>query len=458
LTASPRYAVRLGAILAAGVLLRLWTILAIPTRPVSDFFGYFEVARNLAATGRFETEPGIPDARRSPAYPLLLSLAFRGAPEGSALLGAKQINLALFVLAGLAGAQLARRLWGDGAGLWTAAILAFLPRSVLMADLLAAENLLAPLLLTYLLLCAGSWTGVFSARRGASLGILAGVLCLTRAVFYFVPLVWLAGALAGRLGRKRIWRELLLMLAVAHAVLLPWAIRNGRVFGRSTPFNLVGGVGAFIANNPNATGQWYAWSGDIERLRPGVLAQGDAAIDDAARAEAWRWIREHPGLALRGYLRRLGIVLKDDAFAAEFAIFARSIPHRGGPLAVLPEGHPLDRRRGLVHAVLRISGVLLAAAALGGYWLLVRAARKGSLRDRTLAAGFLAAALYVPLFSAVMAVNGRYRWAAEDVIAPLAALFLSRLRRSGSSQRPEQAESLTQGPNAASRRASRVSG
>ena len=166
MTASRRYAVWLGAILAAGVLLRLWTILAIPTRPVSDFFGYFEVARNLASTGRYETEPGVPDARRSPAYPVLLSLAFRGAPEGSALLGAKVINLALFVLAGLAGAQLARRLWGDDAGLWTAAILAFLPRSVLMADLLAAENLLAPLLLTYLLALRGLLdTGVLGAAR-----------------------------------------------------------------------------------------------------------------------------------------------------------------------------------------------------------------------------------------------------------------------------------------------------
>ncbi len=441
MTASPRYAVRLGAILAAGVLLRLWAILAIPTRPVSDFFGYFEVARNLVATGRYETEPGVPDARRSPAYPLLLSLAFRGAPEGSALSGAKLINLALFVLAGLAGAQLARRLWGDGAGLWTAAILAFLPRSVLMADLLAAENLLAPLLLTYLLLCARSWTEVFSARRVAGLGILAGLLCLTRAVFYFVPLVWLAGALAGRLGRKRIWRELLLMLVVAHAVLLPWAIRNGRVFGRSTPFNLVGGVGIFIANNPNATGQWYAWPGTRAASPRNPGAQGDVAIDDAARAEAWRWIREHPGATARAYIRRLGIILKDDAFAAEFAIFARSIPHRGGPLAVLPEGHPLDRHRGLVQAVLRISGVLLAAAASRGLLAARPCTRKGSLRDRTLAAGFLAAALYVPLISAVMAVNGRYRWAAEDVIAPVAGLFLSRMG-SRSRLRPLEPESL----------------
>ncbi len=417
------FRIRLVAILAAGVLVRLGTIFAIPTKPVSDFFGYFEVAKNLVMSGRYETEPGIPDGRRSPAYPVLLSLAWRA--PGDALFAAKLGNVALFVLAALAAVALARRLWGDGAGLWTAAILAFLPRSVLMTNLLAAENLVAPLLLAYLLLSATSWMGDSSGARASGLGLLAGLLCLTRAVFYFVPFVWLAGALAGRLGGRRIARELLVMLAVGHAVLLPWAIRNSTTLDRFTPFNLVGGVGIFIANNPNATGQWYAWPADLERLHPGIEARGDAAIDDASCEEARRWIRENPGAALRGYLRRLGILLKDDAFAAEFVIFAKGIPHRGGPIDALTEPHPLDGRRTLVHRVTRISGLLLAVLGLGGFVLLLRAARRGSLSDRALAAGFLAAALYVPLVSAAMAVNGRYRWAAEDAIVPLAGLFLS---------------------------------
>ena len=424
-----RFRIALTAIVVAGVLLRVWTIVAIPTKPVSDFFGYFDVAKNLAATGRYETEPGMADARRSPAYPLLLSMAWRAEP-GEALLAAKLLNVGLFVLAALAGAAIARRLWGDPAALWTAAILAFLPRSLLMTDLLAAENLLAPLLLGFLLLCCASWISGFSTARATGLGALAGLLCLTRAVLYFVPIVWLTGALAGRLGAKRIVRELLVIVVVLHAVLLPWAVRNALTVGRFTPFNLVGGVGIFTANNdsPRVTGQWYAWSDDLERRQPGVIARGHAATDDAARQEAWRWIREHPGAAARGYLRRLILILKDDAFAAEFAIFAKEIPQSGGPAAVLPGGHSLERHRTVVRLVLRISGLLLALAALGGFAVLFRRAREGSLRDRALAAGFVAAALYVPLFSAAMAVNGRYRWAAEDVIAPLAALFLSRLR------------------------------
>ncbi len=420
-----RYGWILAAILGAGALLRLAAIAWIPTRPVSDFYGYFVVAENLVRGNGYRTEPGALDARRSPAYPVLLSVAMRAAPAAGHLLAARLVNVALFVLAGLAAAALARRLRGEAAGLWTAALLAFLPRPLLMADLLAAENLVAPLLFAYLLLAAGSWVRGLSAGRAAALGLVAGLLVLTRAVFYFVPLVWLAGALAARRPRRAVARELVVMLIVAHAVLLPWAVRNARAVGRFTPFNLVGGVGLFIANNANATGQWYAWSEDLERLRPGTLSSGDVAVDDAAREEALRWIRANPGRAAALYLRRLGIILKDDAFAAEFSIFAEAVPYRDGPKAVLPGPHPLKEHPKLVRGVLRWSGVLLALAAVGGFVQLLRRARAGSLADRALAAGFLAAALYVPLMSAAMHVNGRYRWAAEDALMPVAGLFLA---------------------------------
>lgn len=421
-----RYAWTLAAILGAGALLRLWLVLvAIPTKPVSDFYGFFVVAEHLVRGEGFRTDPAAPDGRRSPAYPVLLSLAMRAAPPSSHLAAAKLVNVALAALAGLAAAALARRLWGDIAGLWTAGLLAFLPRPLLMTDLLAAENLVVPLLFAYLLLAADSWIRGFSAGRAAALGLVAGLLCLTRAVFYLVPLVWLAGALAARRQRRALATELAVMLVVAHAVLLPWAVRNARALGRFTPFNLVGGVGLFIANNENATGQWYAWPEDLERLRPGTHSRGDVAVDDAAREEASRWIRANPGRAAGLYLRRLGIILKDDAFAAEFSIFAEAVPYHAGPMKVLPGPHPLKQRPALVKGVLRAAGVLLAAAALGGFVLLWRRARSGSATDRALVAGFLAAALYVPLVSAVMAVNGRYRWAAEDAIVPLAGLFLA---------------------------------
>src|SRR5262249_39625122 len=157
---------------------------------------------------------------RSPAYPLLLSVAFRAAPR-SELVQAKAVNLALFAASALAAAALARRLWGDGAALWTAALISFLPRPLLMTDLLASENLAAPLLFSFLIACAASWSRP-SLRLAAVVGALAGLLCLTRAVLYAVPVIWLAGVIVARRPWRRVLAELLVILAIEHAVLLPW--------------------------------------------------------------------------------------------------------------------------------------------------------------------------------------------------------------------------------------------
>ena len=78
---------------------------------------------------------------------------------------------------------------------------------------------------------------------------------------------------------------------------------------------------------------------------------------------------------------------------------------------------------------MRAAGLLLAATALCGFLVIVRRARQGSIGDRALAAGFAAAALYVPLVSAAIAVNGRYRWPTEDVIMPVAGMALDRWAR-----------------------------
>ena len=421
---SRRYPAALAAIVAAGALARVAVILWVPTEPVSDFYGFFRVAQNLAAVGRYEAKPGLTDNGRSPAYPALLSLVFRAAPDRE-LAAAKAVNVALFAGAALAAAALARRLWGDAAGLWTAALVSFLPRPVLMTDLVASENLAALLLFPFLLTCAASWRRS-SLAAAAAVGALAGLLCLTRAVLYAVPLIWLAGALAAKRPARRLVPELVIVLAIEHAILLPWALRNARAIGQLTPFHSVGGVGLFIANNAHATGEWYRWGDDLERLRPGVLGRGPAAIDNAAREEALRWIRANPSAAARGYARRLKTIVADDAFPATFAIFAEAIPAPAELKPVLPGPHPLKEHAGLVRLVLGAASVLLAAAALGGFVVLLRNARTGSTLERALLASFLLAALYLPLAAAASAANGRSRWMTEDAVTPLAGMFLAR--------------------------------
>jgi 4-amino-4-deoxy-L-arabinose transferase-like glycosyltransferase len=426
---------RLAAILLAGLLLRLAVLAWIPTRPVSDFLGYFLRSESIARLGTDEIRPGEPDTSHPPAYPIALSAFLRAAPSHG-LAAAKGANAVFGLLTALLGAILARGLWGDAAGLWTAAIFSLFPRSLLMTDLVASENLFSPLWILFLLVASRRWIGSASLPLAAAAGIAIGLLTMTRSVAYFLPLVWLAGVAAGRSRRPRlVAAELAILLAAEHAVLLPWAARNARAIGRFTFLSTAGGSGLFIGNNPRATGDWYDWQADLERLRPGVGARGPLAVDDAAREEAVRWIRGNPGKAAALYVRKLRIVATDDSFVAGMAIFGEGISPPYPPADVLPGSHPLKSHRRAVSFLLRAAGIALALVGLGGFLVLLARARASSVADRALAAGFVAAALYVPVVSAAIAVNGRYRWPAEDAIAPLAGLGLARLaasRRSGS--------------------------
>jgi len=442
-----RYRAGLLAILLGGFLLRLSIDVWIPTQPVSDFVGYFHRAIRIATLGRDVSREGLAATDHPPAYPIALSLAVRFAPADRALSAAKAANALLALVAAALAAALARRLWGETAALWTAALFCFFPRSLLMSDLTASENLFAPLLVLFLLLAARRWAGNSSIGFAAAAGVAIGLLTLTRSVAYLLPVVWLVGVLAGSDRRPRaVAAELLILIAAEHGVLLPWGIHNARATGSFTFLSTVGGVGLYIGNNPHATGYWYDWAAELESLHPGVGASGPVAVDDAARQEALAWIHSNPGRAAALYARKLRIILTDDQFVAAFTIFGEGISPPNPPADVLPGHHPLKSHPAAVRLVLRSAGLLLALAALGGLLVLVARARSGSLADRALAAGFAALALYFPIVSAAIAVNGRYRWPIEDAVMPLAGLWLARRTESPRAAAGRRADTMPADP------------
>ena len=416
---------RVALIAGLGLLLRLFLVAVVPTLPVSDFSEYLRRAENLARWGRFQLESEKQDAAHPPAYPLWLAAFIRVSPAAE-LTAIMFGNCGLAVLMILIGAGLTRELWGYRAGIAASLIFSFYPRLLLMPLIVASENLFAPLLLLFVWTLTRRWRGGPAMRLAALTGLWIGLLALTRTVGYFFALVWLAGMLFARVRWRAIVVELLVILAVQHLVMLPWAIRNQHAIGRFTFLNSVGGVGLYAGNNPRASGDWRPWAKHLERARPGILSQGSAQIDDAARQEAMRWIRGHPGRATRLFFKRLWLIFKQDTAAAWWAIYAKGIapPYPGRD--VLAEHHPLEDHRTAVFATLRIADGLLLLCALGGLLLLFRRARRmGSGFDRALAVGFLAVVAYIPLLSAPIAVNGRYRWPSEDLSVPLAAFFLT---------------------------------
>ena len=416
--------------------LRLWALWAVPTQPVSDYWSYYQGALNLYRYGHYEAFVGIPNASHPPGYSILLALGFLVTGGVHTLAVAKLMNTGLSGLSILFAALMARDLWGDRAGLFAALLSALYPRYLLMVCILASENLFTPLLLLFLFVSIRSSLSEYSPKGAALGGVLVGLLALTRTVAYSFGVIWLLSAVAGRKKLRSILLEGLLLVGVQHAVMLPWAVRNHFAMGRATFLTSSGGMGLFNGNNPNATGGWYDWREDLERVAPGIFTKSALEVDDAARRAAIVWMRQHPVEAARLYVEKLRLIAVEDNTIADWAVLGQKTSPPFPGIDVLPWPHYLkDHPRGF-RAVLRVAAGVIAF--LGGVGLVTLVARAVSSRlpvDWSVAVTLLAGTVYIPLFSAMIAVNGRYRWPAEDVSMVIAASLLAasgRLRIKGS--------------------------
>jgi hypothetical protein len=420
-----RFLFSLGLIAAAGFAARLLVVLRVPTRPVDDFWSYFERARLLWELHQYGPLPGRPDASYPPAYPLLLAIAHAAPAHELGL--SKLINCllgtAFVVLAGL----LARRLWGPRAGLAAALLASLAPRSVVLPAILASENLFAPLLLGWVVLLVASWDRPRAASTAVAAGAVLGLLTLTRSVAWLLGFLWPAGALlAGKKGRA-VLAETALVLLAQHALLLPWAVRNQVTLGRFTVLNSVGGIDLFIGNSEGATGDWYDWRPALTKLEPRLPEMSVFEVDDAAGRAARAWIRENPWKAAAFYVRKLDrILLQDESYVVHYLATGAGFAPPEVNKPVLGGPHPLRDRSAVLTRVLNVAHWTLAALGLAGcVLLLVLAVRRRSRRQAAQLAVLFGGAAYFPLVTAVFHGSTRYRWASMDLLLVLAALAVA---------------------------------
>ena len=227
----------------------------------TDQGGYRMLAHGLAAGGGFTRYPGIvpfvPEAIRTPGYPLFLALMFR-------LFGASHVVVAcaqtgLFVLISMMAYALGRRVGGHdaavGAGMLTA-LYAPLPYF--------AALVLTEVWTTFVLVAAvlAAWRAIDGDRPGwyAAAGFLFAYTALSRPVFILLA-PFLGGVALVLLWTRTRWREAggagqarpqrrhvlqwALMMGVFMATVLPWLAYNHRHFGVAT-ISPAGGIGRGI--------------------------------------------------------------------------------------------------------------------------------------------------------------------------------------------------------------------
>lgn len=411
----------------AGLALRVAVVLAIPTRPTSDSWSYFQRGANVLAHGRYEAVPGSPDATYPPGYPLALAAAMAVAPAAQALPAARLLGCALgfgsILLIGL----LARRLAGPAAGLAAAILLALYPRHVLQAAVLLSEHLFLPLLLVLLAILASAWDRPAAWRMAALAGAATGVLALVRPIGYLLGLLWIGRVLA----RRRQWKvglaELALLVATQHAVMLPWAVRNHLTLGTFSFLSSAGGVDLFIGNNPRASGDWMVWRPVLEEMEPAAREAGLGcfAVDGLARRAALRWMRENPAATLRLYARKLGQILGGEDFLVFFAITGTNLSPPPGGASALPPGHLAIAYAPRLQALLDWTYRLLLALAAAACAI---AAGRLARKDHGVSGAALlplAAAAYFPVVAAVFLATSRFRWPSEELLLLLAACAAS---------------------------------
>jgi 4-amino-4-deoxy-L-arabinose transferase-like glycosyltransferase len=270
------------------------------------------IARSLAEGHGFSSplhgETG-PTAWMTPLYPLLLAGVFKtfGVYTKASALAILSLDSLFSALTCIPVFLIARRAFGQRAGLWAGWAWAFFPYAIYFsADFIWATTL-TTLLLSLIFLVALRLEDSDNWRRWMGFGFLCGFSALVD------PVVLSVAAPAGLWMVFRLHRQRLRWAVTSGAALLafvlvvsPWFVRNYRTFHAYIPFRDNLGLELHMGNNGQT---WhYAPTGfhpsDTEREWQEFRQLGELKYMRLKRAQALSFISAHPWFVVRLSLRR----------------------------------------------------------------------------------------------------------------------------------------------------------
>ena len=309
------------ALLVLAALLRLGVICWKPESLAEDRDLYWGIAQRLAAGDGFANpEWGHPTAYRPPLYPLLLAgILWIGG--GVKLLAAVQIGLSVATV--WMTSRIGRVLGLNSNALLAAALVAINPLLIQASALAMTEALCACLLTALLLVSVATRPEAWPHRWG--IGVLFGLAALCR------PTIWAFAVLASVVGIWSLFRRsptearrdtikvLLGWLVIATTcglTVVPWVIRNLKVFDEPIVTTTHGGYTLLLGNNDEAyqaeivetSGKPWdsrSWQESIGRefqdecwsaafLKNSLSERREPLRDRWMTDRARTWIRQHP--------------------------------------------------------------------------------------------------------------------------------------------------------------------
>ena len=298
MTDRPKHlALYLIGILLLAVAFRAYGVWAHPIAPNADAADYHRLASGLVEGRGYINAAGTPTAWRPPAYPFFLAGIYK-------IIGvnAQRATIVQVILGGLTVLMLTAlgaMILGWRSALIAGAVAALYPAFVWLPRLLLSENLSLFLLLLslgaiilYLRTSRMLWMIVF--------GVLCALNTLVRGANLFLPIAVAFGLL---ISHGPNWKQLvaaLSVMAIAFIVtLLPWTIRNYRVFHQPIPIATQDGITLYGSYWPPQRDGKLIWGTLPGNEDPAILAA--AQTGDEVSASRYlnqltvRRLRANPG-------------------------------------------------------------------------------------------------------------------------------------------------------------------
>jgi 4-amino-4-deoxy-L-arabinose transferase-like glycosyltransferase len=391
-------------LVALGFALRLVWVLAVPSRPVGDFALYREAAAYLVERGSLD-----PEFIYMPGYVFLLAAV---EALGGGLRAAKLVGVVAGTAVVAAVGGIAHHLYGRRAGVTAAALAALWPAGIAVASVTGTDMPAAALI------ALGIWAlvGLGPTRPWTAavvLGLVMGLGAWVRAVA--VPLAaasllyWLALGVRPRAAALRA----ALSMAIALAALVPWGLRNWRLYGELFVTDSHGGHTALVGANPNSEGTYSRSLNRMFSLGTGYrlfeTPDRHRASDRAAYLLARRFAAFEPAYALGLLGAKADRLLSHERNLLYWPIY------RAGVLDGTPGVRAFwDRHRRLVEGI--ADGTWWAVAALAAAGAAIAARRRNWPGLALLVFPLGLAAIYTLFFSEV-----RYHLAIAPLLFPGAA-------------------------------------
>lgn len=280
-------------VVALAFAVRLCWILVVRTDPVSDFAFYFHSGESIARGYGYSHVGGSPTAYFPVGYSLFLGALFW--IFGNSVAVAQTANAVLSVASVILAYRIARVMFrSELAGRLALLLLAMYPDNIAYTSLVGVETLHLLLLFLGMALMFPAISNKRDVHRGRLLivGLVFGFATLAKAQTFLLPALllllfpqfsWEWESVVDRM------KKIAILYVAMVAVLIPWVIRNHRLYNDFV-FSNNDGLNLYIGNGPEANGTFVT----IPWFDVGDDTRKEYEVNQYARREAIDYIKAHP--------------------------------------------------------------------------------------------------------------------------------------------------------------------